>query len=74
MKYLEKKLNKKIKILNENIFELKKMIYLKILKMKIVFLENIRFYEEEEKNDQNFSKHLAEFADLYVNDAFFLLS
>ena len=67
---LEKKLNKKIKILNENIFELKKDDLFKDAKDQIVFLENIRFYEEEEKNDQNFSKHLAEFADLYVNDAF----
>jgi len=67
---LEKKINKKIKILNENIFELKKDDLFKNSKEQIVFLENIRFYEEEEKNDQNFSKHLAEFADLYVNDAF----
>ena len=33
-------------------------------------MENIRFYEEEEKNDLNFSKHLASLADLFVNDAF----
>ena len=37
---------------------------------QIVFLENIRFYEEEEKNDVIFCKHLAKLADLYVNDAF----
>ena len=37
---------------------------------QIVFLENIRFYKEEEKNDIFFAKHLASFADLYVNDAF----
>ena len=37
---------------------------------QIIFLENIRFYEEEEKNDLNFSKHLASLADIYVNDAF----
>ena len=33
-------------------------------------LENIRFYEEEEKNDASFAKHLAGLADLFVNDAF----
>ena len=33
-------------------------------------LENIRFYAEEEKNDNNFAKHLAKLGDLYVNDAF----
>ena len=37
---------------------------------QIIFLENIRFYEEEEKNDTSFSKHLADLADIYVNDAF----
>ena len=33
-------------------------------------MENIRFYREEEKNDKNFSEHLARLGDLYVNDAF----
>ena len=37
---------------------------------KIVILENLRFYEEEEKNDNAFAKHLASLADIYVNDAF----
>ena len=36
----------------------------------MIFLENIRFYNGEEKNDLNFSKHLAGYADLFVNDAF----
>jgi phosphoglycerate kinase len=33
-------------------------------------LENVRFHKEEEKNDPEFSKKLASYADLYVNDAF----
>ena len=37
---------------------------------EIIFLENIRFYKEEERNDPNFSKHLASLADIFVNDAF----
>ena len=37
---------------------------------QIVFLENIRFYKEEEENDSSFAKHLAGLGDLYVNDAF----
>jgi phosphoglycerate kinase len=36
----------------------------------VALLENIRFYKEEEKNDDGFSKKLAELADFYVNDAF----
>ncbi len=35
-----------------------------------VLLENVRFHKEEEKNDPEFAKKLAAFADIYVNDAF----
>ncbi len=37
---------------------------------KIVLLENLRFHPEEEKNDREFAKILASYADIYVNDAF----
>ncbi|MCM8816727.1 MAG: phosphoglycerate kinase [Candidatus Omnitrophica bacterium] len=37
---------------------------------EIILLENLRFHQEEEENDENFSKSLAEIADCYVNDAF----
>ena len=67
---LEKKINKKIKLFNDNIFDLKKDDLFKNPEDQIVFLENIRFYKEEEKNDASFAKHLASLADLYVNDAF----
>jgi phosphoglycerate kinase len=36
----------------------------------VLLLENVRFHEEEEKNDENFSKQLASFGDVYINDAF----
>lgn len=36
----------------------------------ICLLENLRFYKAEEKNDAEFSKTLASYADAYVNDAF----
>jgi 3-phosphoglycerate kinase len=36
----------------------------------VVLLENLRFYNEEEANDENFSKKLAFLGDLYINDAF----
>lgn len=36
----------------------------------VCLLENVRFHKEEEKNDPEFAKKLASFADLYVNDAF----
>jgi len=37
---------------------------------QVVLLENLRFHPEEEKNDEGFAKQLAEFADIYVDDAF----
>ena len=67
---LEKKINQKITLIEESIFNLKKEDLFKNSKENVIFLENIRFYEEEEKNDTNFSKHLANLADLFVNDAF----
>jgi phosphoglycerate kinase len=36
----------------------------------ILLLENLRFYKEEEKNGEDFSKALAKFTDVYINDAF----
>lgn len=36
----------------------------------VALLENIRFYPEEEKNDESFGKLLGSIADIYVNDAF----
>ena len=67
---LEKKINKKIRIIDDNIFKLRKEDLFKNASEQVVFLENIRFYVEEEKNDISFAKHLASLADIYVNDAF----
>lgn len=37
---------------------------------EVLLLENLRFHEAETKNDPEFAKQLAEFGDVYVNDAF----
>jgi phosphoglycerate kinase len=37
---------------------------------QVCLLENLRFHPEEEKNDDQFAKDLAELADVYVDDAF----
>lgn len=39
----------------------------------IVILENLRFFKEEELNDEDFAKRLAQAGDYYVNDAFAVL-
>ncbi len=67
---LEKKINRKIKLIDDDIFKLKKEDLLKDPNDQIVCLENIRFYKEEENNDISFAKHLAGLADLFVNDSF----
>jgi phosphoglycerate kinase len=36
----------------------------------IVLLENLRFYAEEEKNNDEFAKELASLGDVYIDDAF----
>ncbi|MBE3575058.1 MAG: phosphoglycerate kinase [Firmicutes bacterium] len=37
---------------------------------EVALLENVRFYPEEEKNNPDFARQLANLADVYVNDAF----
>jgi phosphoglycerate kinase len=37
---------------------------------QLCLLENLRFHEGEEKNDESFARQLAELCDVYVNDAF----
>ena len=67
---LENKLNENIRLVSKNIKEIKSTDLFDEQDEKIIILENIRFYEEEEKNDNSFAKHLASLADIYVNDAF----
>ncbi len=37
---------------------------------EILLLNNLRYYKEEEKGDADFAKKLAQYGDVYVNDAF----
>ncbi len=36
----------------------------------VILLENLRFHPEEEKNDEDFARQLAAYADIYIDDAF----
>ena len=67
---LKNKLSKDVKLITKNLKEINSSDLFNNQDEKIVMLENIRFYEEEEKNDHTFAKHLASLADIYVNDAF----
>ena len=68
--YLEKKINKKIRLISGDISKLEKEDLFVEKFDDIICLENIRFNKEEEKNDTLFAKQLAGLADLFVNDAF----
>ena len=67
---LKIKLNQNIEFISRNLKEVKSDDLFNSHDQKIVIFENLRFYEEEEKNDNLFAKHLASLADIYVNDAF----
>lgn len=42
----------------------------KLLPGEVLLLENLRFYKEEEKGDEEFARKLSELGDVYINDAF----
>ena len=67
---LKIKLNENVRLITKNPKEIDSADLFNNQSEKIVMLENLRFYEEEEKNDNEFAKHLASLADIYVNDAF----
>ncbi len=66
---LEKKLDQKISLINDNINKIKIESYFSE-KKNIVMLENLRFFKEEESDDVIFAEDLAKLADIYVNEAF----
>ena len=67
---LKIKLSQNIKLISKNIKEISSKDLFDSDDEKIVMLENIRFYPEEEKNNPKFAKQIASLADIYVNDAF----
>ena len=67
---LSEKLDKKVVLAKDVIGEDAKKCVEAIKPGDVVLLENVRFHKEEEKNDPEFAKKLASFAEIYVNDAF----
>lgn len=67
---LSKLLGKEVKKLDECIGESVKSYIQNMKDGDVVLLENTRFYPGEEANDDAFSKELASYADVFVNDAF----
>ena len=66
----EKQLGRKVTLAPDVLGDDVKALVEKMVPGDVVLLENIRYYNEETKNDPEFAKKLAEYGDLYVNDAF----
>jgi phosphoglycerate kinase len=69
-KRLGELLKKNVVKLNDCIGEEVESRVSKMASGDVILLENVRFYKEEEENDELFAKKLASLADIYVNDAF----
>jgi len=67
---LSKLLGIEVKLSKDVIGEDAESLTSNIKEGEIVLLENVRYHKEEEKNDAEFAKKLASFAEIYVNDAF----
>ncbi len=62
--------NNPVKFIEESIGEFAQEESKKLKSGEILFLENLRFYAEEENNDVIFSRELSKLADIFVFDAF----
>ena len=67
---LKKKIQLEIKLIKKNLKEINSNELFINSDEKVLMIENIRFYKEEEENNSEFAKHIASLADIYVNDAF----
>ncbi len=67
---LQQLINTKVTLAADVIGEKVKQAAYSLQPGEILMLENVRFYEQEEKNDAEFAKSLAELGELYINDAF----
>ena len=70
LEYLEKKLGSKIYFFKEKIDHRAVDASKKLKGGEILLIENIRFFKEEENDDENFAKDLSKLGDLYINEAF----
>jgi len=69
-KRFEELLGRKVKVASDVIGDVVKKEVADLKAGEVLLLENVRFYKEEEANDEGFSKELAAYGDIYVNDAF----
>ncbi len=68
--YLEKKLNGKIYFYQEKIDSKAIDTSNKLKPGEVLLFENIRFFKEEEGDEETFAKNLSRLGDIYINEAF----
>ena len=68
--YLEKKLNGKIYFYRERIDSKAIDASNKLKPGEVLLFENIRFFKEEESDEEAFAKNLSKLGDIYINEAF----
>ena len=69
-KELSTLLKKEVKFVDDCISEKASEAIKSLTKGEIILLENLRFYKEEEKNDEDFAKKIAHNADVFIEEAF----
>ncbi len=69
-KRLQELLERPVKLATDCIGESAKKLTSEMQDGDVVMLENVRFYKEEEENDDQFAISLASLADVFVDDAF----
>jgi phosphoglycerate kinase len=67
---LSELLGKPVKFVDDCIGEVAEKAAAELKDGEIALLENLRYYDQEEANDDAFCQKLARLADVYVNDAF----
>lgn len=69
-KRLSELLGREVKMAKDVIGDDAKALAASLKDGDVMLLENVRFHKEEEKNDPEYAKKLASYADIFVNDAF----
>jgi len=63
-------LGKEVKLSKDVVGEDSQKLAAEVKEGEAILIENVRFHKEEEKNEPEFAKKLADLAEIYVNDAF----
>lgn len=67
---LSELLGQEVKFADDCVGDSVKTLVAELKEKEVLLLENLRFHAEETKNDSEFSEKLAQFGDIYINDAF----